>query len=686
MEEKAPVYHIDDPVTVLPGIGPTRASYLEQLGIGTIRDLLLLPPRRYLDYRRTAQPTALHPGDQATVSGRIASIRTRSTRRRRIWLHEAILAATDGQLLLVWFLPTADQTRLPVQRGERVIAAGTVSRGPSGLQMVHPFLPKDAGHASRIVPVYPLVAGLHQSQMRKWTALALDATAELDEPLPSGLLHRRQLPTLADSLKGLHYPDHPAEAVQARRRLAYEEFLLAVIAMDMRKRRPAVACADDGPKCQSFLAALPYTLTPGQEATIGDIRADMQSDVAMHRLVHGDVGAGKTTVAMYACVKAVENAKQVAFLVPTRLLAEQHYVRWQDLLSEIGVRVGLLLGNSDESQVRKQVAHGEIDMVIGTHALLGTEFADLGLLIVDEQQRFGVEQRAHLATRWPVHSLYLSATPIPRSLALVLWRDLDVSIIPAPPAGRTTVITRWVAPEKRDQLYAFLRKQVDEGRQAYIVFPRVEEEDGADDEGRGPNGHTLSAVAAHKELASGPLAGLRMGLVHGQMPIPQQEKVMSAFQRGTVDVLVSTTVIEVGVDVANATVMIIEGADRFGLAQLHQLRGRVGRGAHQSYCIAIAPPTTSVATQRLLAFCGTVDGFKLAEQDLLLRGAGEILGLRQSGHGDFRFADFPADLPLMNAAVEDARLILEGDPALQSPEKTALLKGLKARYPSCLCG
>jgi ATP-dependent DNA helicase RecG len=682
--------NIDESVTAISGIGPTRARYLAQLGVSTVRDLLLLQPRRYLDYRRVAQPAALHPGDQVTVSGRISSVRTRATRRRRVWLHEATLEAEDGQLLLVWFLPAADQARVPVRRGERVVAAGTVSRGPSGLQIVHPLLPSGTGTAGQIVPVYPLVAGLHQSQMRKWTALALDAATQLDDSIPRSIRCRRQLPTLADSLRGLHYPNHPAEAVQARRRLVYEELLLAVIAMERRKRmhqrRSVVPCADDGPESQSFLASLPYELTSGQREAIADIRADMQKSTVMHRLVHGDVGAGKTVVAMYAAVKAVENAKQVAFLVPTRLLAEQHYTRWQGLLSAAGVRVGLLLGDSNESQVKKRVALGQVDMVIGTHAILATEFASLGLLIVDEQQRFGVEQRASLATQWPVHSLYLSATPIPRSLALVLWQDLDVSIIPAPPAGRSTVITRWVAPERRDQLYSFLRKQVCEGRQAYMVFPRIEAEDLADDDrdGKATTGHTLSAAVAYKELASGPLAGLHVGLVHGQMPIREQERVMTAFQQGGIDVLICTTVVEVGVDVPNATVMVIEGAEMFGLAQLHQLRGRVGRGAHQSYCIAVATATSPLAAQRLKAFCNTLDGFRLAEQDLLLRGPGELLGLRQSGYGEFQFAEFPADLALMNAATEDARILLQEDPALQSPENAALQERLTARYPSCI--
>lgn len=623
------------------------------------------------------------------VSGRIDSVRTRSTQRRRTWLHEATLMLEGCCLLLVWFLPTPDQARLPVQRGAYVTVAGTVSRCPRGLQIVHPLFPPDNGREEFIIPVYPLVNGLHQNQMRKWTSAALNNTIPPAETIPDDIRRQRQLIPLTNALRWLHYPHEPDQVTQARRRLAYEELLSAVIALELRKRtrrRSVSPCGDDGPQSRAFLSSLPFELTEGQRAAIADIRTDMQADRTMYRLVHGDVGAGKTVVAMFAAVKAVENGRQVAFLVPTRLLAEQHYARWKEALTQAGVRVDILLGDRNDDRVKQRAASGEVDMLIGTHALLNADFARLGLLIVDEQQRFGVEQRAHLAMRWPVHSLYLSATPIPRSLASILWQDLDVSVIPAPPAGRSRVITRWLRPEKREQLYTSLRNQISAGRQAYIVFPRIGTEATIDEADRpSPDQkHNLSAVTAYKKLTTGALTDLRVGLVHGQMPAEKQEEVMSAFQKGKIDVLVCTTVVEVGVDVPNATVMIIEGAEMFGLAQLHQLRGRVGRGQYQSYCIAVASPTTPLAAQRLRTFCNTQDGFKIAEQDMLLRGPGELLGQRQSGYGEFKFADFPADLDLMKSVVDDARVLLQKDPNLQSAENAALRERLLARYPSCL--
>lgn len=676
------------PITQLPGVGPARAALFAHLGVNTVGDLLTLRPRRYLDFRRLTQPSQMQPGDSVAAIGTIAAVGARRTRRRGIVLCEAALQCASGQLTLVWFLPARRALRPPVEQGERLLAAGIVSQGPRGLQLVHPLLERhDLAASARLVPVYPLTEGLQQHLVRRCVVAALPALAQVNDPLPALLVEKRRLLPLAQALHALHAPQHPDDIERARVRLAYDEVLAVAVAMAWRRQavhaQVAKPCSPDSSSLKKWLNSLPYVLTAGQSAAIADIRADMQHSRPMQRLVHGDVGSGKTTVAMYAIIKAWENGLQAVLLAPTRILAEQHYQRWCADLAACGLQVTLFLGGQGAKRRDEQLSAGKADLVIGTHAVLDLPYERLGLVVVDEQHRFGVEQRASLTKRFHAHCLYLTATPIPRSLALATWGDVDVSMIPQKPAGRRPVDTRWINTAQRPAVYDFLRRQVAEGRQGYVVYPRI---DAAEDEANtdllsAGQSYPTTAEAAFSHLRTGPLAGLRLGLLHGRMTPAQQDKLMMSFAQGQTDVLVCTTVIEVGVDVPNATVMIIEQADMYGLAQLHQLRGRVGRGAQQSYCLLVADPRTSTGKERIQALRSTDDGFALAEQDLLLRGPGEVLGLRQSGYGELQHVQFPQDLPLLRFAQEDAAEVLRQDPGLDQAEHQLLHELVRSRYP-----
>jgi ATP-dependent DNA helicase RecG len=684
---------VDHPVTRLPGVGKVRARQLSKIGVVTIRDLLYLRPLRYEDFSCLAQPNQLQPVENATLVGVVRAMGTRRTRRRGVFLCEAALRCDEGELVLIWFLPARLASRPPVAIGDRVLVAGTVSHGVRGLQMVHPYLKKPpTAEQGVILPVYPLTRGLQQRFLHKCLNAAMPALATLVDPIPAYLLRRQGLPSLSQAVQWTHHPIHLQQTDAARMRLAYQEALGIAIAMSWSRRNRHVsnvsACQGDTLSLQQWESLLPYKLTPGQREAVVAVKRDMERSQPMQRLVHGDVGSGKTTVAMYAITKACVNGMQAVLLTPTRILAEQHYVRWQAHLAEQGIRTALHLGGNAASHINKQLEQGEIDVVIGTQAVLELTYSRLGLLVVDEQHRFGVRQRGYLAQRYPAHCLYLSATPIPRSLALILWGDTDVSVIAAKPAGRTSVDTRWISPTKRDDLYRFVLKEVAAGHQAYIVYPRIEEdlvrgEESLFAEETAAQTPT-TAEAAFQYLKAGPLHTARLGLLHGRMPVQQQEEVMRDFAQGRIDILICTTVIEVGVDVPNATVMIIEEADMYGLAQLHQLRGRVGRGDAPGYCLLVANPRTPQGAERIRVMRSTDDGFLIAEEDLRLRGPGEVLGTQQSGYGELMYARFPDDLAIIRAAQEDAGVLLQEDPCLSQPRHQALLEHVRACFPTVI--
>jgi ATP-dependent DNA helicase RecG len=537
-------------------------------------------------------------------------------------------------------------------------------------------------HTGRLVPIYGLTRGLTARPMRRLMKRLVDGYVDgLEDPLPEGLLARHRLEPLGPALRAGHFPKTEADYAAARRRLVYDEFLLLQLGLAIRRhrqgRRPGLAMNPPGALARRLLASLPFTLTPAQERVWREIRMDMAEPYPMNRLLQGDVGSGKTVVAALAILTAVESGYQAALMAPTEILAEQHLMTLAQLLEPLGVEVALLT-NAVKGKARERVlagvAGGAIACVVGTHALVqeAVRFHRLGLAVVDEQHRFGVHQRATLKGKGESPDvLVMTATPIPRTLALTLYGDLEVSVIDQLPPGRKPVVTRARPGSARGKIYRFLREQVGAGRQVYVVCPLVEESETVD---------LQAATEMAERLQQEVFPDLRVGLLHGRMSFPEKDRVMRDFKAGAIHILVSTTVIEVGIDVPNASVMLIEHAERFGLSQLHQLRGRVGRGPWKSYCILLSGASSPEARMRLDAMAATNDGFKIAEVDLSLRGPGDFFGTRQSGLPEFRVADLLRDAAVLEAARRDAATLIREDPNLLAPEHRALRAALLQRW------
>lgn len=681
----------ETPLRYLKGVGPRRAESLQKLGLSTVEDLLYVLPFRYEDRRAFARVAEVVPfGSETTLDVRIARARLIRTRRPGFTLFEAVLEDATGSVRALWYnQPYLEKALRP---GRRAVVFG---RAVLDRREGHPVLENpdyellDEGdaegiHTGRIVPVYRKLGELSSRMLRSLLHRALQDLdpGSLPEILPRHVARRRGLLPRLEALKRTHFPPPEAslEELAARRteaqlRLAFEEIFILQLALALRReavrserRRVAYQVTD---ALRTRLARLlPFRLTEGQKRALREIGADLRAPRPMNRLLQGDVGSGKTIVALLTLLVAVENGYQGAFLVPTEILAEQHYRNFQRMFAERGAayRVALLTGSvrgAGRRRAREGLESGAIQIAVGTHALFeeNVRFRRLGLVVVDEQHRFGVLQRAALAEKG-LHPdvLVMTATPIPRSLALTVYGDLDVSVIDEMPPGRQPVTTEWVGPEERGRAYAFVREQVRQGRQAFVVCPLIEESAAL---------QTRAAKAEYERLSREVFPDLRLGLLHGRVAAAEKDTVLDAFRRGELDVLVATTVIEVGIDVPNATVMLIEGADRFGLAQLHQLRGRVGRGGGQSYCLLLSDDPSAAARERLQVLAETQDGFQLAEADLRRRGPGDYLGTRQSGLPQLRAADF-GDLRLIQAARHEAMALLSQDPALARPEHAAL--------------
>jgi ATP-dependent DNA helicase RecG len=634
---------LEQPLSTLAGVGPALTEKLAKLGLRTVRDLLEHRPHRY-EQAVPERPIAdLLAGEEAAIAGEVVRVSVRRP-SRRLAIVQARVADGSDEITAVWFNQAWLAEKL--QPGTRVRLRGQLKRNEFA---VRSYDLNGVSATADFAPVYPASEEVPPKRLRALVERALPHARDFPDALPAPLKVRERLPLRADALVALHKPRSEEEGEEGRRRLAFDELLVLQVGLARARagREAAVASAlgEPGELVRRYKELLPFTLTPDQDRAIEEIDADLARAAPMQRLLQGDVGSGKTVVALYALLRAVEAGHRGALMAPTETLAEQHFLTVEPLCAELGVRVALLTGS-----VKSDVEDAQI--VVGTHALIqeGVELEELAVAVVDEQHRFGVEQRRALVEGRTPHVLHMTATPIPRTLALTVYGDLHVTEIAKPPASRKPIVTSRVTAERSSEAYTRLRKHLDAGRQAYVVCPLIEESE------------TSQARAAEGEaerLRRAELKGYRVGLLHGRLRPAERRELMGRFKAGELDVLVATTVIEVGVDVPNATIMIVQEADRFGLAQLHQLRGRVGRGAEQSYCLLVSrqrEELTDNAQERLQALVDSTDGFELAEKDLELRGEGQLMGTRQAGVSDLHFVHWRADRPLL----ERARAAAEG--------------------------
>jgi ATP-dependent DNA helicase RecG len=638
------------PLGSLQGVGPKIAARLRKLGLVTVRDLLEHRPRDYQRSVGESRIVDLFGEQEAVIVGEVRSVSLRRT-RRRLTVLKATVADESGSIPAVWF--NQDWLKEKLQPGTRVRLRGQLRRNEFN---VRSFDLDGAAATADLAPIYPAGEEITSPRMRALADRALELVPNEPDPLPAVLKERERLPRRADALHALHRPRTLEEAEVGRRRLAFDELLLLQLGLARRTREReheiAPALGEPGELLTRYRAALPFDLTEHQDRAIADLDRDLARQVPMQRLLQGDVGSGKTAVALYALLRAVERGYQSVLMAPTETLAEQHFLTVEELCAELGVTCGLLTSSVGK---RARAAAAGASILVGTHALIqeGVDLGRVGVAVVDEQHRFGVEQRKALAEGRTPHVLHMTATPIPRTLALTVYGDLAVSEIAKPPASRKPVVTRWVEEGRAPEAYRRLTRLLREGRQAYVVCPLIEESE---------TSRARAAEAEATRLQRAELRDFRVGCLHGKLKPADRRELMARFKSHELDVLVATTVIEVGVDVPNATVMIVQEADRFGLAQLHQLRGRVGRGAEQSYCLLVSRPKeelTEAATHRLEALVETTDGFELAEVDLELRGEGQLLGTRQSGLSDLRFTKLRADRPLLEKARAAAQELID---------------------------
>ena len=685
--ERTPRRVLDTPITFLKGVGERRAEGFRRLGVLSARDLLFHIPHRYEDASTVRRISSLRIGEDATVIGTVISKGVLPT-RKGLRVFQAVVQDASGLIEASWpGQPFLDRS---IDKGDVLLLSGAVRFFHGRQLMPREFVnlgAEDGGTAEgRVLAVYPATEGLSFKQIRAVIEKHLDTLLPaVEEYLPAEILRETGLPGLQEALRRVHRPASVAEAHSGRSRLAYDELLCVQLLQRRanalaRQARRGITFVNRRDLTSRLKASLPWPLTGAQVRATREIVADMTSPLRMHRLLQGDVGSGKTIVALFACCLALENGFQAAVMAPTELLAEQHFRTFSQLLGPLGIEPVLLVGSMTAKARRAAAARlmeaGPV-LVVGTHALVqeGTEFARLGLAVIDEQHRFGVEQRATLGEKGQAPDILLmSATPIPRSLALTLYGDLDVSVLDERPPGRQPVTTALRPESGRERVFEFVEQQLSAGRQAYVVYPLIEESDKID---------LKAATTAFETLARGRFTHRRVALLHGRLPAEEKDAVMRAFRDGAVDLLVSTTVIEVGIDIPNATVMVIEHPERFGLAQLHQLRGRVGRGADESFCLLLGDVGTE-SRERLRHVIETEDGFEIARADLLLRGMGDLLGERQSGLPAFKIADPVRDELLSELARDAAERLLKADPTLSALAHRALQRMLTTRYGRAL--
>ncbi len=685
----------DLPVTAVKGVAEPVAAKLGKLGIATVRDLLYHFPRRYNDFSRFKPIRDLRPGEDVTILVQVWDIAEKRVGPRSFRV-EAAVGDDSGNLRVTWFNPYVGKV---LKHKSQVILSGRVSAFRGFLELQNPEYElmdkaEELIHTGRIVPVHPLTGGLHEKSLRRLAKAAVDQwSGSLGEFLPEEIRGRQGLLDLTQAIRQIHFPSSQEFLGRARRRLAFDELLLLQLGMGMQKRRwrEALAGVSMRPAPEilaAFRASLPFPLTSGQDDALRQVLADMSGEHPMMRLLQGDVGSGKTVVALMGLLAAIFCGRQGVLMAPTEVLAEQHHRTITSLLSQAGMAEGqapaspypfvpivrLLTGStrkSERTRVLEAMASGEAHLLVSTHAAIQDEvnFAGLGLAVIDEQHRFGVAQRLAIrqkALGYSPHVLAMTATPIPRTLALTVYGDLDVSTIAELPPGRQRVTTKWLRPSQREKAYEFILRQIKDGRQAFIVCPLIEESE---------NVEAKAAQEEYRRLSREVFPEQELGLLHGRLKSQDKEKVMSRFRGGETHILVSTAVVEVGIDVPNATVMLVEGAERFGLAQLHQFRGRVGRGKYPSYCLLLEGTPSEDGRERLKVLETTYDGFALAQADLDLRGPGEFLGTRQSGLLGLRIARL-TDLSLLETVRKEAQDLLTKDPSLVDPQHQALRREL----------
>jgi ATP-dependent DNA helicase RecG len=671
---------LDSPVQYIKGIGPKRSFYFKKIGVETVKDLIYLVPRRYVDYSTIMKIHNLRINDEATVMGRVDLVEARRTRNRAN-LITVSLRDESGSVVLKWF--NRPDLKGKFRIGDRLLVSGKVTfyRGQQFVNPLYELIGEEETEQriqGSVIPVYPLTEGLSLWDIRRAVRIALDECLdEVCETLPESIISRNRLSPLKKALHILHLPTAIDEAQAARNRLVYDEFFFFELTLAQRRNkltnRQGISFQEKGNLTQRFLEKLPFTFTRGQKDALQEILADMKRSQPMNRLLQGDVGSGKTVVALYAILVAIENGYQAVLMAPTEILAEQHYIVLDAMLADVGVKPYLLTGSikgSERDVVVEKTSSGAAKLILGTHALIekDLDFMNLGLAVVDEQHRFGVMQRAALVNKGiNPDFLVLSATPIPRTLALTLYGDLDISIISEKPPKRGEIVTKIVKEKDKKTAFTFMREILAEGRQAFVICPIIEKSEKM--ELRSVQEVTEEIVAAFPHFS--------VGVIHGRLNTKDRIGIMHEYRLGRINILVATTVVEVGVDIPNATLMLIEHPERFGLAQLHQLRGRIGRGAERSYCFLVLSRYVQPETyERIRFFEQNNDGFALAQKDVRLRGPGEILGKRQHGLPDIRIGDFQYDQKLLYQARDDAFELVKDDPNIDRQENYPVRKNL----------
>lgn len=688
----------DISVQFIKGVGPARKKLLENLGVSTVEDLFYLFPRRYEDRTTLTPLSQLKEGEQQTVTGRVVARGARQSWYTRKHVYETVIDDGTGRMFAVWFnQPYLDRYFQP---GAEVVFYGRVEVYKNRLQMISPeyeIIERDDQNLNtgRIVPIYPLTRGMTQRYLRKIIRATLDRyREELYDTLPVAVRNKHRFINIRRSIENIHFPQSAALQDEAQRRISFEEFFLFQLSVIKRRmsivRCDGIAHAITAETIRQFAALFPFSLTEAQRRVMGEIASDMRNPSPMLRLLQGDVGSGKTLAAMFGCLAAFKNGAQSAFMVPTEILARQHYRNFVKIFSDGGapLKIALLISGlpkSERDAILTGLKDGTIDLVVGTHAVLGEQvyFKNLSYAVIDEQHKFGVRQRALLSSKGNLSAggtgnpdvLVMTATPIPRTLSLTLFGDLDLSVIDAMPPGRGKIKTRVFKTETAAEVYALVRKAVEAGQQAYVIYPIIEESETLD---------LKAAEAMFRHFQKNEFKGLSLGLVHGQMKRNESEEIMTKFKNNEIHILVATSVVEVGVDVPNATVMVIEHADRFGLSQLHQLRGRIGRGKENGLCLLIADPVTGEAGARLKAIVATTDGFKIAEKDLEIRGPGQYFGRHQHGLNELRFADPVTQIDILQLARQEATELIQRDPDMTGPQHGILRELIQKRYPDYL--